>query len=114
MATLTVIKPGMTTTNLGSGTAVAAGGDVCPNDGKTILRFTQTGSQTIVTVTAQQTSAQGWNSYNTKTITVPATTGDVVMGPFPKAIYDDTQGRLVLTYDSATTMKVWPISCGGE
>jgi hypothetical protein len=32
-----------------------------------------------------------------QTVTVPATTGDVFAGPFPKSVYNDSQGDLTFT-----------------
>lgn len=114
MAVLTVIKPGATMTNMGAGVAPAGGGDTCPNDGKTMLRFTNTnGATRDVTVTMQKTSPSGYITYGNKVFTVPATTGDIIIGPFPTDLFNDTTASLVLTYSAVTGMLVWPLSAGG-
>jgi hypothetical protein len=113
MATLTVIKPGYLEANLGAGAAAAASGDVVPNDGKTMLRFTNSGSARTVTVTAQKASLDTVLTLNNVLVTVPATTGDVIVGPFPKHIFDNASGQLALTYDAETALTIWCISSGG-
>lgn len=114
MAAIAVIKPGATTTNLGAGTAAAAGGDTVANDGKTLLRFKSTHSSNItVTIAMPKASPNSWLTYPDATIVVPLTTGDVVKGPFPQELFNDADGNLALTYDAVTTLLVWPISAGG-
>lgn len=114
MATISVITPGMTETSIVTLTACDANGDVVPNDGQTLLRFKTTHTSTItVTVAAQKADPNAYTSYNDITVTVPANTGDVIVGPFPKEIYDNTSGQLVITYDAVTATSMQAFSTAG-
>jgi hypothetical protein len=115
MATLTLLKPNSADVSVASGTAASAGGDEVANDGRVILRFKNaSGSPITVTVTAQKLAGVSWITYNSKTISVAATTGDVIRSGFPKAIYDNVNQRLAITYSAVTSLTVWAMSAADE
>ena len=116
MAVLNIIKPGHTETNMGAGDTPAAGGDTFPNDGNTMLRFTNTSGGSITVTVAANTSSESKCSHGFShdiAVTVPATTGDVILGPFPKKRFDNTSEQVALTYSGVTNLKVWCLSTGG-
>jgi len=119
MATLTIIKPTFTATGAssgvssGAGQACAAGGDLIPNDGKTILRYTNSGSSITVTVTPQVLPADPYRMVKTLTFVIPATTGDFLTPRFDPAIYNDGSGNIVVTYSAVTGLLCYPMSHGG-
>jgi len=90
--------------------SAAAGGDVFPNDGKTVLVIwnDHTGAQ-VVTVTAQDTTANapGFGAV-TKADAVSSveTVAVDVMGPFPTTAYNNASGQCAVTYDAVVAMTV--------
>lgn len=59
-----------------------------PNNGKTALHFKKTGAGAC-TVTIVVTETVDGIAVPNRTVTIPATTGDKFIGPFPKAVYGD-------------------------
>lgn len=116
MAALTVIKPGHTEGNMGTGDTPAGGGDTFVNDGVTLLRFTNTSGSPITVTVVASTDATAKCSHgfaHDVAVTVPATTGDVVIGPFPTGRFNNpTTGAVSLTYSGVTNLKVWVLSAG--
>lgn len=93
-------------------TAVAAAGDAVLNlEGNVILYFknTDAGARTV-TITAQDTSEKvpGFGNMTKADVVlnVPATTGEIVAGPFPRRAFNDALGKVQLTYDSETGLTV--------
>ena len=74
---------------------------VIRNNGKVFLHFKNTGAGAcIVTFITQGTvDAQ---AIADRTVTVPATTGDIHVGPFPPDIYNDASRDLRLTLSEVT------------
>lgn len=96
MATLTVQQaaPGGVALQFVS---IAAGGDLLPNDGKTILIFKNTNSTTAITADTVKTVDGLAIADDTMTL---ATT-DRVMGPFDPSIFNTAAGGVNLTYVGA-------------
>ena len=93
-------------------TPVAVGGDAVLNlEGNVILYFknTDAGARTV-TITAQDVSEKipgfGDMTKADAILTVPATTGEIVAGPFPRRAFNDPLGKFQLTYDSDTGLTV--------
>ncbi len=100
-------------------TAAASGGDVVPNDGKTILLIlnVNAGSVRTVTVTAQDTTANapGFGAVTKADAVraVPLASLDV-MGPFPTTAFNNASGQFVVTYsDSAADLTVAAVRVSG-
>jgi hypothetical protein len=75
------------------------------NSGRTFLHFKKSGAgdcdvtiQTPVTVDGLTVEEQ--------VVTIPATTGDKFLGPFPTRIYNDSSGDLRFTCDDITGLTV--------
>jgi len=90
--------------------AASGGGDVFPNDGKTLfIIHNEDASAATVTATAQNTAT-------TKTGFGPVTKADAVqsveatsvdvMGPFPITAFNNGSGQVAITYSSVTSMSV--------
>lgn len=91
-------------------TSAAGGGDVFPNDGKTVLViFNDDSSASEVTITAQDTTAfaPGFGAVTKASVTqdVEATSVDV-MGPFPTSAFNNASGQVAVTYEGVTSMTV--------
>jgi hypothetical protein len=93
-------------------TAAAAGGDSFANDSteRTVLHCKNTNAATRdVTIVAQRTTANvpggGAVTIPNITVTIPATTGDVEIGPFPDA-YNDSNGNVQVTYSAVANLTV--------
>lgn len=71
------------------------------NDGKTVLHFKKSGvGDCDVTIITPNTV--GGNAIADKVVTVPASTGDVFIGPFPPSIYNDSNGDLEFSLEEVT------------
>lgn len=92
--------------------SAAAGGDAFVNDNteRTVLHVKNSnGATRDVTITAQRTSVSvpgaGTVTVPNIVVTIPATTGDVEIGPFPEA-YNDVNGKVQVTYSAVAGLTV--------
>lgn len=85
-------------------TAADVAGDSFANDGRTMFRWKNT-SGAPITVTIPLVTTVDGQAITSKTISVPATTGDVQTDVFP-ADYNDTLGRVNVTYSAVTSLTV--------
>lgn len=77
-----------------------ANGESIPNDGRTILHVKNTGGGACtVSVAKSGISAIDGDAVAAKTASVPATTGDRLIGPFPIGIYGNP---LLVDYSTGT------------
>lgn len=112
MATLTVtdvVEAGNDMTVAGA--ACAAGGDVFPNAGDVFIRVRNAGgSPQTVTATPPNASVQkegfGALARATIAVSIPATTGDKIIGPFPPAAFNNGSGQVALTYTAVTSLTI--------
>lgn len=84
--------------------AAAAGGDEFVNSGRDFIHIKNGGSEITVTINSQAPCSQG--SDHDVTVTVPATTGEKFIGPFPKDRFNDTAGKVQITYSGATSVTI--------
>ncbi len=85
--------------------AANAGGDQFSNNGKTLYEVKNgSGSPITVTFVRQKTCDQG--VLHTTTVSVPATTGDRIVGPFDASIFNDANGFVQVTYSGVTSLTV--------
>lgn len=103
-------------------TAVAAGitptfnaasvSDTFVDDGleRTFIHVVNTGTQKILTVVPAQASANkpgvGPFTVPTMSVTIPATTGVKIVGPFPQAYINQSSGLVTVALDSATGVTI--------
>lgn len=84
--------------------AAAVAGNYFANDGKCIaILKAATGQQVATFVT--QAKYQGY-ALADRTLTVVATTGFAVDGPFDPALFNDANGLCQITYDGVTGMSI--------
>jgi hypothetical protein len=105
MATIAVTQ--ITTAGVAPPTFVAAagGGDQFANNGKTLFEVKNaSGSPITVTFVRQKTCDQG--TLHTTTVSVPATTGDRICGPFDASLFNDANGFVQVTYSAVTSLTV--------
>jgi len=96
----------------------AGGGDVIPNDGKTILiLWNDDASPSTVTVTAQDTTATavGFGAVTKADAVqvVEANSADV-MGPFPTTAFNNASGQIAVGYSSVTDLDVAAVRVSGS
>ena len=94
-----------------------SGGDVFPNDGKTILVFwNDDAALAVVTVTAQDTTATGVGfgavTKANAVKSIAANTADV-MGPFPTSAFNTASAQVAVTYSSVTDLDVAAVRVSG-
>lgn len=75
------------------------------NDGMTFLHFKKTGAGGCNVTIVTQPVVDGQAAAD-RVVNVPATTGDVMIGPFPRDIYNDAAGKVVFTISEATGLTV--------
>ena len=85
-------------------TAASADGFFIPNNGRVMLHFKNTGSSSVVTYVTPGTYAS--QALADLTTTVPATTGDLMVGPFPPDFFNDPSGKMLITFSSTTGVTV--------
>lgn len=103
MATLTVqdiVQTGLEA----SYAAAAGGGDEIPNTGQQFLHVKNGGGSDIV-VTITSTATYGGLAVADPTVTVTAGE-DRFIGPFPPGVYNNSNGRVAVAYDSVTSVTV--------
>ncbi len=83
-------------------TALATGNTyIVRNGGNTLLAFIKTGAGEAI-ITVQTPATLGGLAVAERTITVVATTGDVMAAGFAPAVYNDSSGDLRFTTDEGT------------
>ena len=75
------------------------------NNGNVLLHFKKSGAGDC-TVTIQTPKTIGGLAVSEQTVTVPATTGDKMIGPFPPNIYNDGNHDLNVTLSEITGLTV--------
>jgi hypothetical protein len=75
------------------------------NNGHVFLHFKKSGAG-AATITITTPKTVGGLAVADQTISVPATTGDKMIGPFPPSIYNDADGILEFTSDEVTGLTV--------
>ncbi len=88
-------------------TAASGGGDTFTADGQTFLHVKNaSGAPISVTIVTPRNNRYG-NPIADNVISVPATTGDRMIGPFPADEYNDpTAGIASITYSATTSLTV--------
>lgn len=87
--------------------AAAAGGDTFTPDSRTMLHVKNASAGAItVTIVTPRNDALG-NPVADNAISVPATTGERLIGPFPAEHYaDPTTGLANITYSGVTSLSI--------
>lgn len=75
------------------------------NNGRTLLHFKKSGANACTVTIASQSSVRG-HAVAGETVNVPATTGDVFVGPLTKDIYADINGDTSFTLSEVTGLTV--------
>lgn len=103
MATLTVVQAVQTGAALALASA-AGGGDEFVNTGKEAL-IVNNGSGAPVDVTLTTPQTVNGLAVADRAVTVAAGAQSVI-GPFPKGLYNDANGKVQIAYSSATSVTV--------
>ncbi len=82
--------------------ATASVGDSFPNTGKVMLHVKNAGSETVLTI--QTPGLVDTLAVAERTVTIAATTGEKLIGPFPTSQYNQTNGRVYLDWSSVTSV----------
>ncbi|HEU4543466.1 MAG TPA: hypothetical protein VFR23_20205 [Jiangellaceae bacterium] len=108
MATLTtqiIVRTGLTPTYA----AAAGGGDACEVGDDMFLHYKNTNAAARIVTLAIPSGASTYPGvvYTNTSVTVPATTGDKMIGPLAAGLYkDSTTGMVTITYDAVTNLTV--------
>jgi len=89
--------------------AANADGYALPGDGRTVIEVKNTNGATR-TVTVDIPGTVDGLAVTDKAITIPATTGDKIIGPFPPGTYNQPsgtwQGYVLVTFSAVTDVTV--------
>jgi hypothetical protein len=107
MATLTVQKTVLAGFNPTFGSA-AGGGDEFINTGKQYLQYKNTGGSPLTVTIVNQTPCNygGGTSVHNVAVVIPATTGDIRIGPLDPLRFNDVNGKVQITYSGVTGLTV--------
>lgn len=111
MATLTIQNLVKSAELSVSYAAASAGGDVMPNDGKTVLHFKNASAGSLtVTVASALASHDFGDPFGPYTradvvVAVPAG-GERFVGPFPGRAFNNGSGQAAITYSGVTSLTV--------
>jgi hypothetical protein len=103
---LKVTRQGLTTSYT-AGIIVATTDFVMKNDGATKIHFKKSGAGAC-TVTLKTPAKVGGLDVEEPTVTVPATTGDVMAGPFQCNLYNDAAGDMRFNFSEVTGLTFMP------
>lgn len=111
MATLSVQTYDESGTDLTMAAANASGDQFAnPNSDIELVIVNNDSSGKTVTVTAQTTSFEddtyGDSVKQDQSVTVSASGGVAVMGPFPKRAFNDGSGNVQVTYSAVTSLEI--------
>lgn len=68
------------------------------NDGRTFLHFKNTNASVrVITFISRRANTDGF--IQNVVVDIPATTGDIMIGPFPKGRFDDSAGQVTFWSD---------------
>ncbi|MGW4810550.1 hypothetical protein ACWEPB_02745 [Kitasatospora cineracea] len=88
--------------------ANAAGGSF-GNNGRRIVRITNTSGSAVTATFNMPGTFDGVAPANGgKQVTIPATTGDVTIGPFPASVYNQADGKVYVDFSAVTSVK-WAV-----
>ena len=80
--------------------ATATDGDAFANDGNTFIHVKNASSQ--VTLTIQTPATVSGVAIAEQTVTIPATTGDKMIGPFNTTVFSQADGKVYLDWSGVT------------
>lgn len=83
--------------------AAAAAGDAFANDGRTLLLFSNASASPITVTFATPATAQGI-AIADPTAVIAAGAVRQPVGAFPEALFNDSNGRVAMTYSSHTDL----------
>jgi hypothetical protein len=75
---------------------------VMKNDGNTRLRVYKTGAGVCSMIIKTPQKIRGTLDVSENTVSVPATTGDLLIGPFPITQYNDANGDMRFNFSEVT------------
>lgn len=82
------------------------------NDGRVMLHFKNTDGS-AETITVQTPKTVNGLAVAELTVTIPATTGDKMVGPFPPGTFNDSSGDLKFTASNGTATTCAVVRLGG-
>lgn len=80
-------------------------GSYVPNNGRVFLQVKNAAGSSITVTVASQKTILGLAVADV-TVTVPATTGDKMIGPFPPDVFNDAQGQITVTFSAVSSVTV--------
>lgn len=105
MAVLTVYTIDNDGVDVESAYVAAAASQEFPNDGRTFLHI-KNASGSPITCTVTTPSTHVGLALEDPVITVGATTGEQMAGPFPKGLYNASDGNVDITWSATASVTV--------
>lgn len=97
-----------------AGVAAASGGDEFTNSGSEFVEIKNGGASSINVTFETQATVDG-EAVADKVVAIPAGVTKII-GPFPRGVYNDVNGRVKISYSAVTsvTVKVLKLKCVAE
>lgn len=94
--------------------AAASGGDTFANDGSTFIHAKNANVSVTRTLTfaSTQTNVPAGTTVTNVTVII-ATSSEEMIGPFPKAAFDNSSGAVAITYDDETDVTLGAFKLSG-
>ena len=92
-------------------TAAIADNHKFTNNGR-MFAHVKNGSGGAIVVTIQTPGTVDGLAIADRTVSIPATTGDVMIGPFPPGQYNQSDGMVYIDYASTTSMTIGVFQLG--
>ena len=81
-------------------------GSYVPNNGDVVLHLKNTSGGAITVTAKVQAKIGGLSAAADQTVQVPATSGDIMFGPFPPNLFNDQYGRVLITFSGVSSLTV--------
>ena len=91
----------------------SADGHYIPNDGRVVIRIKNTNAAARTAIAQTPGNSGSGQAIADQNANVPATTGDILMGPFPLSQFNDMQGRLYLSFSATAGVSFCPMRLPG-
>lgn len=97
-----VSRAGLAATYYSDFTVIGSNTYLVRNPGNVILHFKKSGAGDCDVTITTPGNVDGDLAIPQRVVTVPATTGDVFIGPFPPSIYNDSNGDIEFGLEDVT------------
>lgn len=100
-----IVNSGLSTAYTSTGLVASSNNYLFVNDGRVLLHFKKTGAGAC-TVAVTTPGTMGGLAIADLSVSVAATTGDVIVGPFPASLFNDANGKVTFTLSDTVGLSI--------